>query len=223
MKTNVAIIDVKCCNLGSFVQALDFIGLKTEIISNLRDFYNSECDAVCIPGSGNSSQLMSCLEDMGFAELLRNLSIQGFPIVGVCSGMHALFEGTEESHQNKTKDFRKTSGIGIFSGTVRKIFNGSLGVNLGWRSPFSDGHVNCLKNGSHYPDSLFYFMHGFGILYNHAVHETVDTSEIQSSDVNQKIIAMIRTQNTIGIQFHPERSGQAGLTLLRDLFEDFNG
>lgn len=219
MRINVAIVDVGCCNLGSFEQALNYIGVDTKTIARASELHSAVFNAVCVPGSGNSSMLASRLKDEGFSEKLYELSMDQFPVIGVCSGMHALFKDTHEPMKRDGVAFDKVPGVGIFEGSVTKIWQGQVGINLGWRNIFSDGWMRSLEQKTKSSSNLFYFMHGFGVLYNPTQHSNADTIMLNS---DQEIIAMIRKRNTYGIQFHPERSGNQGLALLGKIMERFS-
>ena len=219
MRINVAIVDVGCCNLGSFEQALNFIGMDTKIIASASELHSAVFNAVCVPGSGNSRLSASRLNDEGLSAKLYELSMKNFPVIGVCSGMHVLFKDIQEPVKRDGVAFDKMPGIGIFEGSVTKIWQGQVGINLGWRNLFSDGWMFSLEQRTKSSSNLFYFMHGFGVLYNPTQHSNADTITLDS---DQEIIAMIRKRNTYGIQFHPERSGSQGLALLEKIIKSFS-
>ena len=140
MRINVAIVDVGCCNLGSFEQALNFIGMDTKIIASASELHSAVFNAVCVPGSGNSSMLASRLNDEGLSDKLYGQALKIFRLSVYAQGMHVLFKDIQEPVKRDGVAFDKMPGIGIFEGSVTKIWQGQVGINLGWRNLFqTDG------------------------------------------------------------------------------------
>ena len=212
---NVAIIDLGCSNLGSMYQAINAAGFKVEGISDPKEFKRHSFDAVVLPGSGNARTLACSINKSGFRNLLIDLHKNFFPILGVCSGMHVLFEETDEEADNSGQ-VGMTSCLGLFPGKIKKVFDGQKNINVGWHKPkFVNEGARKSWNGAEI-ERNFFFMHGFGASINVGPTSTSCFVELAGG---YKILAAMRIKNTVGVQFHPEKSGSDGLGFLKQIIE----
>jgi glutamine amidotransferase len=190
----IAVIDYKMGNLGSVDKALKFLGAESVITSDTNIIKSAE--AVILPGVGAMKYAYEQLVKKGLDKSVRDYIETGRPFLGICLGMQLMFERSEEG------DAR---GLGILPGTVRR-FESRPGLkipHMGW---------NRLENSS---DSIvagheyYYFVHSYFC-------EPADTRIIAaSSSHGQTFTAAVRSENILLTQFHPEKSGDAGLRLLR--------
>ncbi len=186
----IAVIDHGAGNLVSIVAALERIGIDP-MVTSVPDALE-DADAVILPGVGATGTAMARLSESGLA---RALSSWPGPLLGICVGMQLLFDSSDEDGG---------SCLGIVPGAVRELAGRPL-PHMGWNDvqhrddPLFDG----IPSGE-----PFYFVHSYAPV-------PADPSVvIATSDHGGPFAAAVRSGNRIGVQFHPERSGSAGLRLL---------
>lgn len=183
-------------NQRSVANALERLGFPYVISHDVRELERS--DRIILPGVGEARSAMAALERLGLAEWLRSTTK---PYLGICLGMQLLFERSEE---------RNTPGLGILEGTVRRFDSGDSGSikvpHMGWnRVEAVPGHPLFAGIPS---ESWFYFVHSYyGPCGPHTIGRTIHDVEFASA---------VQLRNFTGVQFHAEKSGQDGLTLLRN-------
>lgn len=192
----VAIIDYGAGNLHSVKNALDFIGAES-IITNDRETILS-ADHVILPGVGSFGDAMECLKSSGLTDTVKEAASGSKPFLGICLGLHLLFESSEESPA--------VEGLGIFSGKVKKIPDCGLKIpHMGWNN------IELAKNSRILPNdnSFMYFVHSY---YIEPKDETLISSH---TEYGAKLAVSIEKGNIFAVQFHPEKSGTAGLEILK--------
>lgn len=196
----IAIIDYGAGNLFSVKNALDFLGVESQVTADPAAL--ERADGLILPGVGAFPDAMAMLEQSGLVRVIREQA-QKKPMLGICLGMQLLFETGYE--------FRETPGLGLIPGKVVKIDGGGLKIpHMGW---------NELKIPSPCPltadtregDSV-YFVHSYRA-------DTEDRYISCYTDYNEKIPALVRLGNLYGAQFHPEKSGAVGLAMLKNFAE----
>lgn len=203
MKTPVpvAIIDYGVGNLRSVEKAFEACGVRATVTSDERVLASAE--RLVLPGVGAFRACMDALKAHGFDVLVRERASEGTPLLGVCVGMQMLFEESEE--------FGVWRGLGLLGGRVRR-FEGELRVpHVGWNSvawrrshPLSEG----LADGAY-----FYFVHSYFC-------EPEDASDALGLTSYGKTYASVVARGKVcGVQFHPEKSQEAGLRLLKNFAE----
>lgn len=196
----IAIIDYGAGNLFSVKNALDYIG-ETSVITADADVIRS-ADALILPGVGAFPDAMERLQETGLVETLRQ-EVEKKPLLGICLGMQALFEDGYE--------FTHTKGLGLIPGSVELIrFRREEEQKLpqiGWnqlelkqKSPLLQG----LQDGD-----CVYFVHSY-MAYTPAEYVAA------TCDYGTTVTAFVQNGNVYGAQFHPEKSGEVGLTILRN-------
>jgi len=192
----IAIVDYGAGNIQSVKNALDFLKVKS-LITDEKDCILA-ADKLIFPGVGSFGDVMKALEDRTLLEILKK-SIKEKPYLGICLGLQILFEQSEESP--------KVKGLGIFKGNVKR-FRTLKVPQIGWNSitiKKDNPILNKIKN-----DSYFYFVHSYYV-------EPKDKSLILTeTDYGGKFASSIAKDNIFGTQFHPERSGDVGLQLLKN-------
>ena len=188
----IGVIDVPWGNRGSLEKALLKIGLPFFRVEGPSDIESS--DALILPGVGHFSALSEFL-DQGWRPFLQHYKR---PFLGICLGMHSLFKESEESSGN---------GLGIFKERIR-FLNVTPSPHMGWNN--LEGKDSYLLKGLMNED--FYFAHSYGLgpLNGALSVTTIDGVKICSS---------IKRDNFYGVQFHPEKSGEAGYQLLRNFYD----
>jgi len=192
-----AIVDYGVGNLKSVTNAMDYLGLKACITSDPNEL--ERADAIILPGVGAFPDAADRLRASGLDQLLCR-EARRKPILGICLGMQLLFERGEE--------VRECEGLGLVSGSVRKIETGLKLPHIGWNSltfPNPSPLFAGLEEGSY-----VYFVHSFcGV--------ASDPSQIiAQTDYGVPVVAAVNHGNVYGCQFHPEKSGEVGLQILRN-------
>ena len=205
----IVIIDYGRGNLFSLSKALDQIGAAHRV-SDVAAVVG-EADGIILPGVGAFGDSMAALHARGLVAPLRAAAAAKTPLLGICLGMQILASAGDE--------FGRHEGLGFIPGLVQKLPAPVAGdpeavriPNVGWRRierSQPDSLTQYIGNGA-----MMYFIHSFGMVVNDASH-TVATVRVNGLDVP----AIVRHDAICGCQFHPERSGEIGLTLLRGFAE----
>lgn len=187
----LAVVDHGAGNLVSICQGIEEVG-ATAVVVEKPEFEGS--DGVVLPGVGATAAAMSRLSRAGFVEPLRHLDR---PLLGVCVGMQVLFESSAEDD---------AECLGIIAGTVERLEDAPRLPHMGWnelrlvrQDPLFEGVG---------PAPLFYFVHSYAPV-------PVDPAVVLATATHgHPLVAAVRQGNVWGAQFHPERSGAAGLRVL---------
>lgn len=194
----ICVIDYGMGNLKSVSNALEYLNIPY-MISNEKSHIES-AKAILIPGVGAYYDAMKNLRDRGLDKIICNRVKSGTPILGICLGMQVLFEYGEE--------VENTKGLGLLPGIVKYMDIDLKVPHIGWNK-ISPNMVNPLINTEDY----VYFVHSF----------YADTNrDIVASycDYGVDIPAIVIKGNVYGMQFHPEKSGDFGLELLKRFWEE---
>tara|TARA_A100001037_G_scaffold153486_1_gene138568 strand:- start:31 stop:645 length:615 start_codon:yes stop_codon:yes gene_type:complete len=201
----IGLIDAKSGNIGSMENALEYLGIKYLIIEKKSQF-NSGMSLI-LPGIGSFHTLMNNLNKLELVNPIKKAIDEGSPFLGICVGMQVLLStGLEQ---------KKTTGLEVINGQVVKINNLKMKVPvISWIKvrPSSVDSINyILKNCK---ELNFYFSHSFYC-------EVENPNEIVAhSEYNQiRYPAIINRDNIYGVQFHPEKSRQAGLQIIKNFSE----
>jgi len=192
----LAIVDYGCGNLFSLSNALEAIGADFVITKELSVLQAAE--RILLPGVGAFGEAMQKLTDTGLVEPLREMAAQK-PFLGICVGAQLLFEYGHE--------FGLHRGLGLLPGEVRKIKAEGLKIpHMGWNdvqvcNPAAPSFVREADG------KYFYFVHSFKI-------DAPDAVVYAAARYGETIPAVVGRDRVMGFQFHPEKSGEAGLQLL---------
>jgi glutamine amidotransferase len=193
----IAIIDYGMGNLHSVSKAVERLGYEAVVTADAKEIM--EADGAILPGVGAFGDAMQNLKNTGLEEVTKFYAASGKPLLGICLGMQLLFSESEE--------YGPHEGLGLLPGKVIR-FKGDYKVpHMGWNklsflqdSPLvkglQEGHV--------------YFVHSF-----HAKPEQ-SSDLLSTSDYHQPVTAIVGRGNVYGMQFHPEKSGELGMGLLRN-------
>ena len=197
------VIDYGIGNLHSVVKALRHEGAEVTVSADPRDVAAAE--RLVLPGVGAFADGMKGLAERGLVEPLRAYAGTGRPLLGICLGMQLLLGESEE--------FGRHEGLGIVPGRVVAIRReaGFKVPQIGWNRifpPNGAGWGGTLLDALE-PGAMVYFVHSFT-----AVPERERDRLADSVYASQRISAAVRRDNVWGCQFHPEKSGPAGLTIL---------
>jgi imidazole glycerol phosphate synthase, glutamine amidotransferase subunit len=196
----ISVIDYGAGNLQSVVKAFRFIGAEISVTADPEEL--KRADAAVLPGVGAFGDSMSCLRASGMVRPTLDFIESGRPFLGICLGLQLLFEGSEESPG--------VNGLGVLKGTIRKIpaETGLKIPHIGWNSlnlKRTDGLFADLE-----PDPYVYFVHSYYL--------RAEDPEIVSAtaDYGVRIDAAVQRGNLFATQFHPEKSGETGLRMLKN-------
>ena len=194
----IVLIDYGVGNLYSVEKAVASVGGDVKISSDAEDIRRAE--KIILPGVGAFGDCMKNLEATGLIPTIKQEISAGKPILGICVGMQILFAGSEESPC--------VDGLKIFGGQVKKIRAGDLKIpHMGWNSiKFGDSKLFNGLSGSPY----FYFVHSY--------HAAPDDKNIiaATTTYGEIVTAAIAFENIFATQFHPEKSGDVGLQVLKN-------
>ena len=199
----IAIIDYGAGNLQSVRNALDFIGCPGTITSDPAEILSA--DGIILPGVGAFGSAMAEMERKGLTETVKSAAKSGKPFIGICAGMQLLFEESEESPD--------VPGLGVLKGRVL-LFPADKGLkipHMGWNSIRTKKESRLLGKLSGSP--YMYFVHSYYV--------KAEDQEIVSalSDYGTTFDAAVEQENLFGCQFHPEKSGTEGISILRRIAE----
>jgi len=197
----IAIVDYGMGNIHSLKGALNFVSSSADIALVNDEKTLGDADLIFLPGVGHFKNAMEALDSLGLSEVLQSLVLdKKRPIMGICLGMQLLFSNSTEGGINP--------GLGLIEGKVRRIKDGDEKIpHIGF------DEVNPPSGSKMFAgvEKLdFYFVHSF------CVRETLDESLISYCNHNDQFVATIEKKHIWGTQFHPEKSQENGLKLLRN-------
>ncbi|EAD2799336.1 imidazole glycerol phosphate synthase subunit HisH [Listeria monocytogenes] len=197
----IVIIDYDTGNTKSISKALDFIGLQNKISSDTTEI--SQADGVILPGVGAYPEAMNELTRRGLDKTLKEIAATGKPILGVCLGMQLLLESSNEHSFTK--------GLGLIPGHVEKLpEKPKFAVpHMGWNQLKIKRTTPLTKQLDR---EYVYYVHSY---YANCPEEYI----IATSGYSIEVPGMINNGNIYGAQFHPEKSGQIGLEILKGFKE----
>jgi len=196
----IAIIDYGVGNLFSLTRSLSYLGLESVVTSDAEVLKNA--DRVILPGVGAFGDAAGKLRETGLFETVQELAESGKPLLGICLGMQLLFE--------RSFEFGEHEGLSLVPGDVcplRGDISDSLKVpHIGWNS------LHFTKDSP-----LFkYSKEGDYVYYVHSYYaKNCADSTIAVSEYGTSVTGAVQRENVFGTQFHPEKSGEAGLRMLR--------
>tara|TARA_Y100000034_G_scaffold132586_1_gene195946 strand:- start:2061 stop:2645 length:585 start_codon:yes stop_codon:yes gene_type:complete len=184
----IAIVDYGAGNISSMKNALDSIGETSIITSNPEEI--KKADKIVFPGVGSFGYVMKNLNQKNLVNSIKSGIKSGKPYLGICLGLQVLFEESKESPG--------IGGLSIFKGSCEKFSKGKV-PQIGWnKAKFTNGKSN-----------FFYFVHSFYV--------APKQKEIIFAETNYYVdyCSAIKYKNITAVQFHPEKSGRAGIDFLR--------
>jgi len=194
----IAIVDYGAGNLNSVKKAFDYLGAEVSVTDN--PVTVAAADKIVFPGVGHFSSLQ-VLDRTGLREALLQGASSGKPFLGICVGMQWLFEGSEESSE--------VAGAGIFPGKCRQFPTTVKSPHVGWNSLTIQQGSRLLRGIAQ--DSFVYYTHSF--------HAPVVASLSAATDYGLRFSGAVEQDNIFGVQFHPEKSGEVGLSILKNFCE----
>lgn len=199
--SKIGIIDYGMGNLGSVTNACKFLELDAQIVTAPEQF--EACRAVILPGVGAFADCMAHLVEHNFVDAIRGWVDSGKPFMGICLGLQALFQSSEESPG--------VEGLGIFDGTVKRFdIAPELKVpQIGWNA-VNQVQPDCPMFAGIDDASYFYFVHSFYV-------DPADRAIVAgATDYGLNYCSAVWKDNVFASQFHPEKSQALGLQMLRN-------
>ena len=194
----IAIVDYGAGNLHSVKKAFDHLGVAAVVTDQPGTV--AAASKIVLPGVGHFSSLQA-LNITGLAEALLQSASAGKPFLGICLGMQWLFEGSEECLE--------VAGAGIFPGKCRQFPSSVKSPHVGWNSLAVQQGSRLLRGIAQ--DSFVYYTHSF--------HAPVVTETAAASEYGLRFAGAVERGNIFGVQFHPEKSGDVGLSILKNFCE----
>jgi glutamine amidotransferase len=205
LKKKIAIVDYGAGNLGSVANAILKLGYEPQITGKPSDILKAP--AVILPGVGAAGDAMENLEAIGMTDALRQLIDSGRPLFAVCVGLQLLLSGTEEGGGHEC--------LNIIPGTVKRLPAGQKIPHMGWNQVRQTVKHPVFKG---IPDEAnFYFVHSYYV-------DPADKSVVAgTTDYGLPFSSVVIKDNLIATQFHPEKSGEWGLTMYTNFLKEALG
>jgi len=195
----IAIFDYGAGNLRSVQNTLGELGWEYELVRDAEGLRRAR--KIILPGVGHFGQMMRALDALQVREAILERIRAGVPFLGICLGLQALFEASDEAPQVR--------GLGLYGGTVRRFPADARVPHMGWNELESRPDSKLVRNLSARP--FVYFAHSY------YVPENERASAICTYGV--RYTAVLECGNVYGVQFHPEKSGPVGLRIVRNFLE----
>jgi glutamine amidotransferase len=191
----IAVIDYKAGNLTSVMKALTALGVAAQITDDPSVVRAAEC--VVLPGVGHFAATAR-LRDTGIEDAVREVIARGVPFLGICVGLQWLFEGSTESEA--------TAGLGAMRGCCTRFPETHKVPHVGWNTLEAASESRLLAG---LPAQPFLY-------YTHSYRAPVVDETVGVTDYAGPFSSAVERGNLFGVQFHPEKSGDAGLQVLRN-------
>ena len=201
----IAIVDYGCGNLYSLQCSLNFLNLETVVTSDPEVIKSA--NKIILPGVGAFGDAVELLRKSGLDEVVKSEAAKGKYLLGICLGMQLLFE--------KSFEYGEHTGLGLIKGEVCPLsddIKSDIKIpHMGWNSlcinDITDPIFKYTKNGDY-----VYYVHSF-------YAKNCEKSLLATSDYEVTVPGLVKNKNVYGAQFHPEKSGDVGLNLLKAFAE----
>lgn len=193
------IIDYGAGNLRSVQNTLAALGADYEVTQDPARV--AAARKLILPGVGHSGQMLAALGALGLRAAILERIAAGVPFLGICLGMQALFEGSEEAPEQ--------NGLGLFAGRVARFPREARVPHMGWNEITPVKPSRLLRNLD--PRPYLYFAHSYYCPVTPAAAATCEYSLVYA--------AALELDNVFGVQFHPEKSGPLGLRIVANFLE----
>jgi glutamine amidotransferase len=199
-QATIALLDYGSGNLHSVSRALTHVGAAVQVCASPSDIGGA--DAILVPGVGHFGQCMRALRDTGFADAITGAVANERPVVGVCVGMQVLFDGSDEGDE---------PGLGVLAGRVRRLPPSERVPHTGWNTVAWAGRRHAFVAGLD-DNASFYFVHSYAA--------DLGPETVGATEHGRTFSAIVADGPVFATQFHPEKSGQAGLALYETIVRE---
>lgn len=200
----ITLIDYGMGNLRNVERAFVHEGASIERINNGAQLQNAH--AIILPGVGNFGDGMRELHKRGFVDVLRKKIASGTPIFGICLGMQMLFEHSHEAIG--------VEGLGLLEGGVYRFAQGDEKVpHMGWNCACVQKEISSFFDLTSIADAMYYFVHSYYVV------PTDPSVTAMKTHYMVDFTSAVSTKNIFATQFHPEKSQDVGLKLIRAFIE----
>lgn len=195
----IAIFDYGAGNLRSVQNTLGAIGSGYTVVQDSQGLESAS--KIILPGVGHFGQMMRAIDELGVRDTLKRRILGRVPFLGICLGLQGLFERSEEAPE--------AEGLGIFKGSVQRFSHDARVPHMGWNTLTSIRPTKLLSDTD--PEPYVYFAHSY---YLPVVPQTAVTCTY-----TVPYTAILEEGSVYGVQFHPEKSGPAGMEIVRRFIE----
>lgn len=194
------IVDYGMGNLKSLANAFQFLGERVNVASSPKGIAMAE--KIVFPGVGNFGQAAKILRRKKIDTAIKKKIQEGTPFLGICLGLQLLFEESQEAPEEM--------GLGIFKGKILR-FKKIKTPHMGWNQIKIQGESKIFKGIK--GGSFVYFMHSF------YAEPKVKKIVVAKTDYGKDFCSAVESRNIFGVQFHPEKSGENGLKILKNFIK----
>lgn len=208
MNKKITIIDYGVGNILSIKNAINFLGEEVKYSNDYKTLKDST--HIILPGVGAFPSAMERLKKLKLIEIIQEVASKNIYILGICLGMQVLFE--------KSSELKETMGLNLIKGEVINLKNFTKTnvklPHIGWNKIIDENDIQNPILKSINKDDFFYFVH------NYAGNNIKNIDNISYTNYgNIKFPSMVQKNNIFGCQFHPEKSGKPGLSLIKNFIE----
>ena len=204
----VVVLDYGSGNVHSAAQALEVAGAKVELTRDREAVLNA--DGLLVPGVGAFTAVMEQLNAVRGAELIDKRLVAGKPVLGICVGMQVMFESGIEHGLD-------TEGLGQWPGVVEQLDAPRI-PHIGWNTVEAPANSVLFEGIA---DERFYFVHSYGVKEWQIIDSPLATPKVTWTEYGDRFVSAVENGPLSATQFHPEKSGQAGIRLLTNWLNSF--
>lgn len=195
----IGLLDYGAGNVGSVLKAVRYLGFEAEVVDKPETL--DRVDRIILPGQGHFGAMLRALEQRRMLAPLRRAIDSGKPYLGICLGLQALYESSEEAPE--------VAGLGVLAGRVRKFREKAKVPQVGWNQLALRG-----------PSRLFAGVaDGSFVYYCHSYFGPETPESVALTEYGETYAAGVEKENVWAVQFHPEKSADVGLRVVRNFLE----
>lgn len=195
----IGVIDYGAGNVGSVLKAVRYLGNEAAPVEDVQQL--SDAHKIILPGQGHFASMMKSLGERGLIEPLKQWLAQNKPFLGICLGLQALYESSDEAPD--------TPGFGVLPGRVRKLEGIFKVPHLGWNQLDMQRESSLLRGIE--PASFVYYCHSY--------YAPVTSESVAVTEYGSRFSAAVEMGRVQAVQFHPEKSGEAGLRVFKNFLD----
>lgn len=195
----IGVIDYGAGNVGSVLKAVRYLGNEAAPVEDVQQL--SDAHKIILPGQGHFASMMKSLGERRLIEPLKQWLAQNKPFLGICLGLQALYESSDEAPD--------TPGFGVLPGRVRKLEGIFKVPHLGWNQLDMQRESSLLRGIE--PASFVYYCHSY--------YAPVTSESVAVTEYGSRFSAAVEMGRVQAVQFHPEKSGEAGLRVFKNFLD----